>query len=92
MAPGAVCPYLFERIMCEVVTMLVIQGYFRNNVFINESDVPIPNDEPVRIISLDKNKTQFKSRKEVEDFFDQVHYPEIDIEHDNSLSQVRDLF
>jgi hypothetical protein len=33
--------------------MTAIQGYFKNNVFINESNIPIPEEQPVTITVLE---------------------------------------
>jgi hypothetical protein len=33
--------------------MVAVQGYFKNNIFINESNIPIPEEQPVIVTILD---------------------------------------
>jgi hypothetical protein len=41
--------------------MVAVQGYFKNNIFINESNIPIPEERPVIITILDDKEGDQRS-------------------------------
>jgi hypothetical protein len=38
--------------------MVAVQGYFKNNIFINESNIPIPDGQPVIVTILENTQPE----------------------------------